>query len=123
MKKLPDLEVISILKAREELKTKREPMNEKIKEFAEQAFNSSNNGSISDIKIPIEFIVKFAELVIKECANRCGSQADQRNLLKSFGFEVESNIKYASPEKNGSINSQYEREYNLPNGVTNDKSI
>ena len=61
---------------------------------------------------------KFAEAVIKECANRCGSQADQRNLLKSFGIEVESNIKYPSPEKNGSINSQYEREYNLPKNVT-----
>ena len=59
---------------------------------------------------------KFVEAVVRECADRCGSQADQRNLLKSFGFEVESNVKYPSPEKSGSMNSQYEREYNLPRG-------
>jgi hypothetical protein len=59
---------------------------------------------------------KFVEAVVRECADRCGSQADQRNLLKSFGFEVESNIKYPAPEKSGSMNSQYEREYNLPRG-------
>ena len=66
------------------------------------------------------FNQRFAELIIQECSKRCGSQADQRNLLKSFGLEVESNIKYPSPERNGSVNSQYEREYNLPKGVTND---
>lgn len=59
---------------------------------------------------------RFVEAIVRECADRCGSQADQRNLLKSFGFEVESNIKYPAPEKSGSMNSQYEREYNLPRG-------
>jgi hypothetical protein len=43
-------------------------MNERIKELAEQAFDKANNGTISDIKIPKEFIEKFAELIVRECA-------------------------------------------------------
>ena len=58
--------------------------------------------------------MKFAEFIIRECASRCGSQSDQRNILTSFGLEVESNIKYPASERDGSVNSQYEREYNLP---------
>jgi hypothetical protein len=44
-------------------------MNERIEELAEQAFDKANNGTISDIKIPKEFIEKFAELIVQECAN------------------------------------------------------
>ena len=95
-------------------------MNERIKLFAEQAGIVIPEYSEYNGHIYRNTIEKFAELIIKECSSRCGSQADQRNILKSFGFEVESNIKYHSPERNGSINSQYEREYNLPKGVTND---
>jgi hypothetical protein len=65
---------------------------------------------------------KFTEAVVRECANRCGSQADQRNLLTSFGFEAESNVKYPAPERNWSINSQYKREYNLPKGGTDERT-
>ena len=43
-------------------------MNERIKELAEQAFDKANNGTISDIKIPKEFIERFAELIVRECA-------------------------------------------------------
>jgi hypothetical protein len=56
----------------------------------------------------------LAELIVQECAACCGSQADMRNIRKRFGLPVESNIKYLGPEKSGSVNSQYEREYNLP---------
>ena len=42
-------------------------MNERIKELAEQAFNEANNGSINNIKIPKEFVEKFAELIVREC--------------------------------------------------------
>jgi hypothetical protein len=59
-------------------------------------------------------IAKFAELIVRECAACCGSQADMRNIRKRFGLSVESNVKYLGPEKSGSVNSQYEREYNLP---------
>lgn len=57
---------------------------------------------------------EFAEYIVRECARICGSQADQRNILKHFNLEVESNIKYPSPELSGSVNSQYTRKYNLP---------
>ena len=87
-------------------------MNQRIKELAEQAgFIDRGTNHTAYMNFDHE---KFAELLIRECADRCGSQADQRNILKSFGLEVESNIKYTASERNGSVNSQYEREYNLP---------
>jgi len=49
-------------------------MNERIKELAEQAFNEANNGSINNIKIPKEFVEKFAELIVRECAKICIEQ-------------------------------------------------
>ena len=93
-------------------------MNERIQELMLEAGKTIPG----DKHIDADFCKKFAELIIKECTDRCGSQADQRNLLTSFGFEVESNIKYSAPERNGSIKSQYEREYNLPKGATNERS-
>ena len=45
-------------------------MNERIKLLAGQAFDKANNGTISDIKIPKEFIEKFAELMVKECIDK-----------------------------------------------------
>ncbi len=59
----------------------------------------------------------LAELIAEECAQICGSQADKKNIRKAFGLSVESNIKYASPEADNSINSQYNRKINLPGGV------
>ena len=44
-------------------------MNERIRELAEQAYNKANDGTITDIKIPREFIDKFAELIVQECVN------------------------------------------------------
>jgi hypothetical protein len=44
-------------------------MNERIEKLAEQAFDKANNGTISDIKIPKEFIEKFAELIVQDCAD------------------------------------------------------
>ena len=91
-------------------------MNKRLKELAEQA------GYLPDMfgigHWDSQECNKFAELIIRECSNRCGSQADQRNLLTSFGFEVQSNVKYPAPERHWSIKSQYDREYNLPKGAT-----
>jgi hypothetical protein len=42
-------------------------MNDRIKELAEQAFDKANNGTMTDIKIPKEFIEKFAQLIVREC--------------------------------------------------------
>ncbi len=57
---------------------------------------------------------KLAELVAEECAQICGSQADKKNIRRAFGLEVTSDVKYAGPEADNSINSQYTRKINLP---------
>ena len=76
-------------------------MNERIKELAERAFDKANNGTISNIKIPKEFIEKFAELIVAEClsivddAERGGSNEVwdnavkfiRRDLQEHFGVE------------------------------------
>jgi hypothetical protein len=68
-------------------------MNERIKQLAEQAFDKANNGTISDIKIPKEFIEMFAELIVRECAlaglETHGSYYVHDDILKYFGFGVE----------------------------------
>jgi hypothetical protein len=91
-------------------------MNQRIQELAIQAYELCSKRTYGTVHSQEEFNQKFAELIIRQCSSQCGSQADQRNILKSFGLEVESNIKYPSPERDGSVNSQYEREYNLPKG-------
>ena len=58
----------------------------------------------------------LAELVAEECAQICGSQADKKNIRAAFGLPVESNIQYPAPEAHWSVNSQYERDYNIPKG-------
>lgn len=57
---------------------------------------------------------RFAEYVVEHCAQLCASQADRRNIRHAFGLPVENPVKYPAPEVSGSVNSQYEREYNLP---------
>ena len=89
-------------------------MNKRIRELVDQAGIAIGNNRAEGSRI--DLLNKFAELIIRECASRCGSQSDQRNILTSFGLEVESNIKYPASERDGSVNSQYEREYNLPRG-------
>ena len=66
-------------------------MNDRIRQLAEQAFDKANNGTISDIKIPKEFIEKFAELIVRECgavALNIGSGDIEDELLKHFGVEL-----------------------------------
>jgi hypothetical protein len=57
---------------------------------------------------------RFAEYVVQECARQCGSQADRKNILKAFGLPVDNNVKYPGPPAQGSVESQYQREYNIP---------
>jgi hypothetical protein len=42
-------------------------MNKRIELLATQAFDKANDGTLSDIKIPKQFIEKFAELIVAEC--------------------------------------------------------
>ena len=60
-------------------------MNERIEKLAEQAFNEANNGSISGIKIPKEFIEKFAELIIQECVSICKDREVEVAIKEHFG--------------------------------------
>lgn len=60
------------------------------------------------------FNKKFSDLIAEQCASMCMSQADRKNIRTAFGLPVESNIKYPGPEVSGSVKSQYQRKYNLP---------
>jgi len=51
-------------------------MNERIRQLALQAFDKANNGAISDIKIPKQFIEKFAELIVEECLDILDDEDD-----------------------------------------------
>jgi hypothetical protein len=59
-------------------------------------------------------IEKIFELVVQDCIDCCGSQADRKNIRRYFGLPIEPDVKYKAPEPHGSITSQYERKYNLP---------
>ncbi len=61
-------------------------MNERIKELAEQAgfmeawFSESGDDCEREIK-------KFAELMVKECAEKCVYAVDRQEILAHFGVE------------------------------------
>lgn len=57
---------------------------------------------------------RFAEMIVKECAACCGSQADKRNIRHRFDLPIESNIQYEAPPVHNSVTSQYTRKYNIP---------
>jgi len=89
-------------------------MNTKIQEVADKAKESVPKGILSVEDWIDQYNLIFAELIIKECADCCGSQADKKNIRKRFGLPVESNIKYLGVDPSTSIESQYNREYNIP---------
>lgn len=83
-------------------------MNQRIAEIMR---NHGLHKNISeDCQHRIEMI---AELIIQECIDCCGSQADRKNIRKCFGLPIESNVMYPGPETIGH-HSQYERKYNIP---------
>ena len=61
-------------------------MNERIKEFAEQAgfmdswFSESGDDCERELK-------KFAELIVRRCANVCQNDDDSARILDAFGVE------------------------------------
>lgn len=83
-------------------------MNKRIRELVEQAGTDCSGKWMG-----MNHAEKFAELIIQECIDCCGSQADRKNIRKCFGLPVESNVKYPAPETIGH-HSQYERKYNIP---------
>jgi len=85
-------------------------MNERIRECWLKA---AREDSSETWDTQVQFIERFAEIIINECVACCGSQADMRNIRKRFGLPIESNVKYPAPESIGHY-SQYGREYNIP---------
>jgi hypothetical protein len=61
-------------------------MNERIRELAEQAgFNISNDPIDGhDFNYELE---KFAELIVRECINACGSDFGTKLIKQHFGVE------------------------------------
>jgi hypothetical protein len=74
-----------------------------------------DSGSHKYISAECQARVEYvALLVAEECAKMCMAQADKRNIRHAFGLTVESNVQYPGPEADNSINSQYNRQYNIP---------
>ena len=57
-------------------------MNERIKEFADQAEVWNADGDKCEVDLE-----KFAELIVRQCANICDSDDDTARILDAFGVE------------------------------------
>jgi len=66
-------------------------MNERIKLLAEQAkitFTNYGSGDFLDEgDIDLLRLEKFAELIVRECAEICLEANDHKNILRHFGVE------------------------------------
>ena len=62
-------------------------MNERIKELAVAAAPANSSIPQSEWNIPKEFIEKFAELIVRECAVQCNHNDDMDRILEHFGVE------------------------------------
>jgi len=89
-------------------------MTQRTQKLADQAKESVPRGILAPDLWIQEYNRILVELVAEECAQMCMSQADRRNIRHAFGLPVESNIKYKAPEAHWSVESQYNRPYNLP---------
>lgn len=88
-------------------------MNPRIQELADGCWSHRIDGTLIDGHLHFDYN-KFAVKIIEECAACCGSQADKKNIRYRFGLPVESDVQYEAPPVQGSITSQYTREYNIP---------
>jgi hypothetical protein len=88
-------------------------MNKQIQEFSAQARTLVPAGLPVDQWIET-YNEQFALLIIEECTKQCGSQSDMKNIRRRFGLPVESNVKYPAVDPLWSVESQYERKYNIP---------
>lgn len=88
-------------------------MNKQIQELAARAKTLVPAGLPVDQWIET-YNEELGKLIVEECAACCGSQADMRNIRKRFGFPVETNVKYPAVDPSWSVESQYRREYNIP---------
>ena len=70
-------------------------MNERIRELAEQAGLEFDNDLALEPE-PIYYttqkdLEKFAELIVRECAEICLEANDHKNILRHFGVELDVN--------------------------------
>jgi hypothetical protein len=67
-------------------------MNERIKSLIERAEYQAQKHSGSDWQVHVEpsreqIFEKFAELIVRECAEICLEANDHKNILRYFGVE------------------------------------
>jgi len=62
-------------------------MNERIRQLAVAAAPANSSIPQSEWNIPKEFIEKFAELIVRECAVQCNHNDDMDRILEHFGVE------------------------------------
>jgi len=61
-------------------------MNKKIEEMAKQCWSYTINGVLIDGHLHFDY-EKFAELIVRECAEICLEANDHKNILRHFGVE------------------------------------
>jgi hypothetical protein len=67
-------------------------MNELIKELALQAMTYvTHNPKANKLNSGDMFDEKFAELIVRECAEICLEANDHKNILRHFGVELDVN--------------------------------
>ena len=62
-------------------------MNNRILELALAAAPANSSIPHSEWNIPKEFIEKFAELIVRECADVCSNVLDYHSILEKFGVD------------------------------------
>ena len=67
-------------------------MNDRIKELALQAMTYvTHNPKANKLNSGDMFDEKFAELIVRECAEICLEANDHKNILRHFGVELDVN--------------------------------
>jgi hypothetical protein len=61
-------------------------MNERIRQLKEQSMEWVPNMADPDTKIRLLNAEKFAELIIRQCAEICLEANDHKNILRYYGY-------------------------------------
>ena len=62
-------------------------MNERIKELIEQATSTQGPTPYNPLTFEVFDKEKFAQLIVRECAEICLEANDHKNILRHFGVE------------------------------------
>jgi hypothetical protein len=93
-------------------------MNNIVTEFKSQCIVREQQGTNAFDSYTVDRFdtEKFAELIVRECAQVCMSRADRNAILSRFGLPVPSDVKYPAPPVKNSVESQYHRDLQIPGG-------